>query len=64
MLSFGRYFIESGYFSVVKNETTVGKCGYGDIFGELALMYNAKRTATITSTTKGKLWALDRQTLR
>ena len=30
-------------------------------FGELALMYNAPRAATVMSVDGGTLWALDRQ---
>ena len=30
-------------------------------FGELALMYNAPRAATVASVNGGTLWALDRQ---
>lgn len=33
-------------------------------FGELALMYNAPRAATVMSTRKGLLWQLDRMTFR
>lgn len=33
-------------------------------FGELALMYNMPRAATIQAATKGSLWAMDRQTFR
>ena len=32
----------------------------GEAFGELALMYNAPRAATIIAKTEGKLYALDR----
>ena len=34
----------------------------GQFFGELALMYNAPRAATIISRTEGKLYGLDRST--
>lgn len=33
-------------------------------FGELALMYNAPRAATVKATEKSKAWALDRQTFK
>lgn len=34
----------------------------GDAFGELALLYNAPRAATITTETECTLWVLDRET--
>lgn len=34
----------------------------GEVFGELALLYNAPRAATITAKEESKLWALDRKT--
>jgi cAMP-dependent protein kinase regulator len=34
----------------------------GEAFGELALLYNAPRAATITSDTESLLWCLDRET--
>ena len=42
----------------------VGSVGPGGSFGELALMYNAPRAATVTSTESSTLWALDRITFR
>ena len=34
----------------------------GDAFGELALLYNAPRAATVKSKTESVLWSLDRET--
>jgi cAMP-dependent protein kinase regulator len=34
----------------------------GEAFGELALLYNAPRAATITAKVDCVLWTLDRQT--
>lgn len=43
----------------------VGSIARGGSFGELALMYNAPRAATIVSSSKGGiLWQLDRMTFR
>lgn len=38
--------------------------GAGACFGELALIYNAKRAATITATSSCTLWSLDLRTFR
>lgn len=42
----------------------VGKYENSGSFGELALMYNLPRAATIQAVTEGSLWAMDRQTFR
>lgn len=42
----------------------VGKYDNAGSFGELALMYNLPRAATIQAVTPGALWAMDRQTFR
>lgn len=34
----------------------------GEAFGELSLLYNAPRAATIKAKTEAELWSLDRQT--
>jgi cAMP-dependent protein kinase regulator len=71
------YIVEEGHFGVFINSsgsaqsgpdglgTQVGSIGPGGSFGELALMYNAPRAATIVSLDpKSTLWALDRVTFR
>lgn len=64
------YIVESGIYDVyVKSEqdTEPQLCWeYNNTgsFGELALMYNQPRAATIVARTAGKLWALDRQTFQ
>lgn len=64
------YIVESGSFDVFVAKSSadkpvkVAEYGPGGSFGELALMYNAPRAATIVSTSAGVLWALDRVTFR
>lgn len=71
------YVVEKGTFDVYVNPTgtvqpgpdgmgeKVGTIESGGSFGELALMYNAPRAATIVSAEAGcMLWALDRMTFR
>lgn len=38
--------------------------GPGKIFGELAILYNCTRTASIKAITNCKLWAIDRNTFQ
>ncbi|XP_073700745.1 protein kinase, cAMP-dependent, regulatory, type II, alpha, B [Garra rufa] len=60
------YVIERGVFDIVIQKDGVSRCvGCYDnkgSFGELALMYNTPRAATIKATQEGALWALDRAT--
>uniref|UniRef100_UPI00358F8708 cAMP-dependent protein kinase type II-alpha regulatory subunit-like n=1 Tax=Myxine glutinosa TaxID=7769 RepID=UPI00358F8708 len=62
------YVIERGTFDifvVVNNESClVGSYDNQGSFGELALMYNTPRAATIVATSEGSLWGLDRETFR
>jgi cAMP-dependent protein kinase regulator len=58
------YVVESGGFSIFVNGTKVASRGAGDSFGELALLYNCPRAATIQADTPGRLWALDRIAFR
>ncbi|KAK6321056.1 hypothetical protein J4Q44_G00080320 [Coregonus suidteri] len=60
------YVIERGVYDIIVMIDGVGKCvGKYDnkgSFGELALMYNTPRAATIMATQEGALWGLDRAT--
>lgn len=63
------YVAETGTFEVLisKNKgepTKVFEYGPGGSFGELALMYNAPRAATVRCSSESVLWALDRVTFR
>lgn len=71
------YIVEKGTFDIYINPTgsiepgpqgmgnKVNSIGPGGSFGELALMYNAPRAATVISTEpNSNLWALDRVTFR
>lgn len=62
------YVIDSGNFDIyIDSENGPQKVGSYDgsgFFGELALMYNMPRAATIRAVTNGCLWSLDRKTFR
>ncbi|MED6256895.1 hypothetical protein ATANTOWER_000406 [Ataeniobius toweri] len=62
------YVIESGTFNIFVKlggvEKLVGSYDNKGSFGELALMYNTPRAATIIATSPGALWCLDRLTFR
>ncbi|KAG8625482.1 hypothetical protein KVT40_007233 [Elsinoe batatas] len=70
------YVVESGVFDIYVNSTgkreagadglgkKVGSSPAGSSFGELALMYNAPRAASVVSTGPSILWQLDRVTFR
>ncbi|CAG8493921.1 15711_t:CDS:2, partial [Acaulospora colombiana] len=54
------YVIEHGLFGIYIDNQFVLEIGNGNSFGELALMYNTNRAATVKAKTDGILWALDR----
>ncbi|KAJ8257219.1 hypothetical protein GJAV_G00183190 [Gymnothorax javanicus] len=58
------YVIERGVYDIEVRGTCVGQYDNKGSFGELALMYNTPRAATIIAVTEGALWGLDRATFR
>uniref|UniRef100_A0A8C7MLC1 Protein kinase cAMP-dependent type II regulatory subunit beta n=1 Tax=Oncorhynchus kisutch TaxID=8019 RepID=A0A8C7MLC1_ONCKI len=62
------YVIERGTFDILmksdKVEGVVGSYDNQGSFGELALMYNTPRAATIIATSVGALWCMDRLMFR
>lgn len=61
------FIVESGELSCSKNlkgkgHTYLRSYKEGESFGELALLYNAPRAATIVAISDSILWALDRET--
>ncbi|XP_074840246.1 cAMP-dependent protein kinase type II-beta regulatory subunit [Carettochelys insculpta] len=62
------YVIDRGTYDIYVKCDGVGRCvgSYDNrgSFGELALMYNTPRAATIIATSPGAVWGLDRVTFR
>lgn len=58
------YVVESGEFDIFKNGEKVNHANPGSTFGELALIYNAPRAATVTAISDATVWAVDRLTFR
>ncbi|XP_076041124.1 cAMP-dependent protein kinase type II regulatory subunit isoform X2 [Oratosquilla oratoria] len=64
------YVIDTGVFNILvasdsdSEPRLVGKYDNAGSFGELALMYNLPRAATIQAISAGALWAMGRQTFR
>eukprot|EP00058_Branchiostoma_floridae_P024858 XP_002610348.1 hypothetical protein BRAFLDRAFT_277757 [Branchiostoma floridae] len=54
------FVAEVGDLQVTKGGKYLGNMGPKTLFGELALLYNCSRTATVKAVTESKLWAIDR----
>jgi len=58
------YVVESGTFTYVVDGKNVGSAGPGASFGELALVYNSPRAATVRADADSVVWSLNRMTFR
>ncbi|XP_037523952.1 cGMP-dependent protein kinase 1 isoform X1 [Rhipicephalus sanguineus] len=55
------YVMEEGKVEVTKENKFLCTLGPGKVFGELAILYNCTRTATVKAVSDCKLWAIERQ---
>ena len=58
------YVVATGKLEVFVNNKPVAQLKPGDSFGEMALIHDTPRTATIKTLEKSSLWVLDRKTFR
>uniref|UniRef100_A0A182NTB8 cGMP-dependent protein kinase n=1 Tax=Anopheles dirus TaxID=7168 RepID=A0A182NTB8_9DIPT len=55
------YISAAGEFEVIKDGKVLGAMGPGRAFGELAILYNCTRTASIRVLCDSRVWVLDRR---
>lgn len=58
------YVVEEGDFGILVDNKEVATRSKGSCFGELALMYNAPRAATVRAKTNSKVWVMHRAIFR
>ncbi|KAM4712506.1 cGMP-dependent protein kinase 2 [Anableps anableps] len=58
------YIVAAGELIVTQSGRDLRTLNKGDVFGELAILYNCKRTATVKAKTHVHLWCMERQTYR
>ncbi|XP_038143488.1 cGMP-dependent protein kinase 2 [Cyprinodon tularosa] len=58
------YIVAAGELMVTQSGRDLRSLTTGDVFGELAILYNCKRTATVKAKTPVHLWCMERQTYR
>ncbi|KRX03427.1 Protein kinase-like domain [Pseudocohnilembus persalinus] len=58
------FILERGSMEVIVNDKTKRELKAGDGFGELALLYNAPRSASVRALELCNLWGIDRNTFR
>ncbi|XP_011301446.1 cGMP-dependent protein kinase, isozyme 2 forms cD4/T1/T3A/T3B isoform X1 [Fopius arisanus] len=58
------YVMEEGKVEVSRDGKYLSTLAPGKVLGELAILYNCKRTATITAATDCRLWGIDRSSFQ
>lgn len=55
------YVLEEGEVEVSKGKQKLRSLGPNNVFGELAILYNCTRTASVKALTNCRIWAIDRK---
>lgn len=55
------YVAADGEYDVIKDGTSIGRIGPGEVFGEMAILYNCTRTASIKAMMDCSVWVLERR---
>lgn len=58
------YVLAQGCLEVTQDGKSLGHIKPGKVIGELAILYNCSRTASIQALEDGKLWVLDRKVFK
>ena len=58
------FVVAHGRLIVIANDKQVNELTPSDCFGEVALLHETKRTATVKTTESTRLWGVDRKTFR
>ncbi|AFM98791.1 cyclic nucleotide-binding domain-containing protein [Encephalitozoon hellem ATCC 50504] len=53
------YIVDSGEFEVTRGGSLLRRLSRGSLFGEIALLHNIPRTATVKAVTDGKVWVAE-----
>jgi MFS family permease len=55
------YVVDAGSFEIVRDGTRIDTAAEGGYFGEIALLQDVPRTATVRAIVDGAVWALDQE---
>jgi MFS family permease len=55
------YVVDAGRFAIVRDGADVAIAGEGEFFGEVALLHDVPRTATVRALEPSAVWALDQE---